>query len=367
MATGSSTIYSSHPTDISAAIPSSPSVLPVKSRCSKKKSKKRNQTKSESAAVTKAKRGTDSPSFNKDIMDNPIGLYLEDISHISLLSRQKEIALAKQIEAGKLATQKLNQADLTSAEIQHYRDVVAQGKRAKDELTEANYRLVISISKKYASQGVSFMDLIQEGNIGLIKAVNKFDYRRGYKFSTYATWWIRQAVTRALADQGRTIRIPVHMCERINRYSRTARELAQEHGREPTLEEIAEEMETTIEGVEQLRQIAQHPLSLEMPVGEEQESNLGDFIEDNNSSSLADAATLELLKERMDKVLASLNAREGRILKLRFGLYDGKTYTLEEVGQKFGVTRERVRQIEAAALRKLRHPRRSRPLKDFLA
>ncbi len=297
---------------------------------------------------------------------DPMTLYLEDISHISLLSREKEIALARKIETGELAEHKLRQNTLSPAEAELCQRQIEEGKRARDRLIEANYRLVISISKKYANQGVSLMDLIQEGNIGLIKAVKKFDYRRGYKFSTYATWWIRQAVTRALADQGRTIRIPVHMSERINRLARVSRDLAQILGREPNTKEIAKVMETTSKGIERIRQIAQRPLSIEIPVGEEQESNLGDFIEDHSQLPLAAVATQHSLKEHVDNILTSLNAREGRVLRLRFGLYDGKTYTLEEVGQKFGVTRERIRQIEAAALRKLRHPRRSRPLREFL-
>jgi RNA polymerase primary sigma factor len=298
---------------------------------------------------------------------DPISLYLEEISRISLLSRQKEVELATKIEAGNIATEKLESNDkLTSAEISNLHHTVKQGNIARDELIGANYRLVISITKKYASRGVAFMDLIQEGNIGLIKAVDKFDYRRGYKFSTYATWWIRQAVTRAIADQGRTIRVPVHMCERINKLARTNRELSQELGREPQPEELAKAMDTTPDGIQHIRRIAQHPLSLEMPIGEEQESNLGDFIEDNNNPTLNETTNTEALKELMDDVLNSLNAREGRVLQLRFGLVDGQPHTLEEVGQKFGVTRERVRQIEASALRKLRHPRRSRRLKDFL-
>jgi len=297
---------------------------------------------------------------------DPITLYLEEISRISLLNRKKEVQLAKKIEAGKIASRKLKEGNLSAGEAQRCRETIAQGNKARDQLIEANYRLVISITKKYASRGVAFMDLIQEGNIGLIKAVDKFDYHRGYKFSTYATWWIRQAVTRAIADQGRTIRVPVHMCERINKLGRASRDLAQQWGREPNTEEIAEAMETTAEGVQQIRRIAQHPLSLEMPIGEEQESNLGDFIEDNGNPTLSESTSSGVLKELMDDVLSSLNAREGRVLQLRFGLVDGQPHTLEEVGQKFGVTRERVRQIEAAALHKLRHPRRSRRLKDFL-
>ena len=303
---------------------------------------------------------------NNEVSNDPITLYLNEISQISLLSKKREVFLAKQIEAGALAVKKLCQDDLSAAEIFNCEEIVAQGNKARSELIEANYRLVISITKRYMSQGVSFLDLVQEGNLGLIKAVDKFDYRRGYKFSTYATWWIRQAVTRALADQGRTIRIPVHMCERISKLNKTTQKLTLELGRDPTTEEVAVAMDTGVEGITQLQKIAQHPLSLEMPVGEEQESNLGDFIEDDANLSLPDAAAQTLLRERMDRVLTSLTAREGRILRLRFGLYDGRHYTLEEVGQKFGVTRERVRQIEATALRKLRHPRRSRALKDFL-
>jgi len=306
--------------------------------------------------------------IGSDISSDPISLYLDEISRISLLSRKKEVQLAKKIEAGNLAAKKLktDRETLSTRDIKRCQRMIKLGNKARDQLIEANYRLVISITKKYASRGVAFMDLIQEGNIGLIKAVDKFDYQRGYKFSTYATWWIRQAVTRAIADQGRTIRVPVHMCERINKLARTNRELSQELGREPTLEELAESMETTSDGIQQIRRIAQHPLSLEMPIGEEQESNLGDFIEDDSSPTLSETANDEVLRELMDDVLSSLNAREGRVLQLRFGLVDGKPHTLEEVGQKFGVTRERVRQIEAAALRKLRHPRRSRRLKDFL-
>ncbi|RME49137.1 MAG: RNA polymerase sigma factor RpoD [Caldilineae bacterium] len=307
-----------------------------------------------------------SRAANSDLSDDPISLYLDEISHIALLNREKELALARKIEEGKEAARQLQQSDLSPEERARLQQRVEEGQKARDELISANYRLVISITKKYASLGVSFMDLVQEGNIGLIKAVDRFDYRRGYKFSTYATWWIRQAVTRAIADQGRTIRIPVHMCERINKLSRVTRELAQELGREPTIEEVAQEMDTTPRGVKRLCQIAQFPLSLEMPIGEEQESNLGDFIEDDSNLSLSEMTVQSLLRERMDRILSSLTAREGRILRMRFGLYDGKTYTLEEVGQKFGVTRERVRQIEAAALRKLRHPRRSRFLKEFL-
>jgi len=306
--------------------------------------------------------GNEVETFDHD----PMSLYLDDISHISLLSREEEVTLAKQIEEGARAETELLTPNITPLERHICQEKISAGVRARNRLIEANYRLVISVAKKYANQGVNFMDLIQEGNIGLIKAVKKFDYRRGYKFSTYATWWIRQAVTRALADQGRTIRIPVHMSERINKYTRTTRSLVQTLGRDPTLEEIAAAMETSVKGIKQLQKIIQHPLSIEKTIGDTQESNLGDFLEDSSSPTLSESATRHILKERMDRVLTSLSAREGRILRLRFGLYDGKTYTLEEVGQKFGVTRERVRQIEATALRKLRHPRRSRPLREFL-
>ena len=240
------------------------------------------------------------------------------------------------------------------------------GRKARCSLIEANFRLVVSIAKKYVGHGVSFMDLIQEGNIGLIKAVEKFEYQRGFKFSTYATWWIRQAVSRALSDQGRTIRVPVHMGERITQLSRVSRELVQRNGHPPTEEEIAQEMGITLRLLERIRQAAQYPLSLEMEIGEEMDSTLGDFIEDKNNPHPDDSTMCLLLSERMNDVLASLTAREHRVLQLRFGLQDGRSYTLEEVGQKFGVTRERIRQIEAKALSKLRHPRRSRRLRDFL-
>ncbi|OQY46079.1 MAG: RNA polymerase sigma factor RpoD [Anaerolineaceae bacterium 4572_78] len=302
----------------------------------------------------------------KDVADDLISVYLDEISHVSLLSRERELALAQKMEKGHVAAKKLARGVRSPTKAEQHRKLVRIGELARSELIESNYRLVVSITKKYISQGVSFMDLIQEGNIGLIKAVDKFDYHRGYKFSTYATWWIRQAVTRAIADQARTIRVPVHMYERINKISRVKRSLAQKLGQEPTIEELATAMDTTIEGIYQIYQVAQHPLSLEMPIGEEQESNLGDFIEDGDSMCLSESSSYEVLREKMENILDSLSAKEGRVIQLRFGLHDGRAYTLEEVGRKFGVTRERIRQIESSALRKLRHPRRSRCLKEFL-
>lgn len=297
-------------------------------------------------------------------VDDTIALYLKEISRIPLLTHAEEVRLAKAIERGKKAAFRLNQS-LNGDSREHLERQMEQGEEARLKLIEANFRLVVSIAKKYIGHGVSFMDLIQEGNIGLIRAVEKFEYRRGFKFSTYATWWIRQAVSRALSDQGRTIRVPVHMGERITQLSRVSRKLIQQNGHEPTEEEIAEEMGVSLRLLERIRQAAQFPLSLEMEVGEEMDSTLGDFIEDDNLAP-DDTAIRELLRERMEDVLSSLTAREGRVIQLRFGLQDGRAYTLEEVGQKFGVTRERIRQIEARALSKLRHPRRSRRLRDFL-
>ncbi|MDE2481142.1 MAG: RNA polymerase sigma factor RpoD [bacterium] len=289
-------------------------------------------------------------------LDDPVRMYLKEIGRVPLLSMEQEKSLAMRIEAGELELAKNGTADSR---------LVADGDEAKRQLTEANLRLVVSIAKKYVGRGMLFLDLIQEGNLGLIRAVEKFDYRKGYKFSTYATWWIRQAITRALADQARTIRIPVHMVETINRLIKISRQLLQELGREPAVEEIAEAMGLTPEKVREVMKISQEPISLETPIGEEEDSHLGDFIEDQEAVAPAEAASVMLLKEKMQDVLQNLTERERKVLVLRFGLEDGHQRTLEEVGQEFGVTRERIRQIEAKALRKLRHPSRGKALKDY--
>ncbi len=273
-------------------------------------------------------------------IEDPVRMYLKEIGKVPLLSAEEEIELAKRMELG--------------------------DQEAKKRLAEANLRLVVSIAKRYVGRGMLFLDLIQEGNLGLIKAVEKFDYRKGYKFSTYATWWIRQAITRAIADQARTIRIPVHMVETINKLIRVSRQLLQELGREPSPEEIAAEMNMPVERVREILKISQEPVSLETPIGEEEDSHLGDFIQDDNVPVPADAAAFTLLKEQLEEVLGTLTEREQKVLTLRFGLEDGRARTLEEVGKEFNVTRERIRQIEAKALRKLRHPSRSRKLKDYL-
>jgi RNA polymerase primary sigma factor len=301
-------------------------------------------------------------------IDDSISLYLKEIGQVPLLTAEEEVRLAKQMEIGRRARRRLVRGETTDDDNrEQLGKLVEEGKAAQDHLVKANSRLVVSVAKKYIGRGVPFLDLIQEGNIGLIRAVNKFDYRRGYKFSTYATWWIRQAVTRAIADQGRTIRVPVHMYEQINKLTRASRKLVQELGRQPTLEEIAEELDVPLRKVERIMRVAQRPLSLETPVGEEEDSYLGDFIEDVETAAPVDAASRSLLREELDDTLASLTPREVRILQLRFGLVDGYSYTLEEVGRKFGVTRERIRQIEAQALGRLRHPSRSRRLRDYLS
>ncbi|WP_137602470.1 RNA polymerase sigma factor RpoD [Paucilactobacillus nenjiangensis] len=294
--------------------------------------------KTEKEISSKELKDTSAPTGIK--INDPVRMYLKEIGRVNLLKADEEVKLAERIEAG--------------------------DEEAKQELAEANLRLVVSIAKRYVGRGMQFLDLIQEGNMGLMKAVEKFDYRKGFKFSTYATWWIRQAITRAIADQARTIRIPVHMVETINKLIRIQRQLLQDLGREPTPEEIGAEMDMPTEKVREILKIAQEPVSLETPIGEEDDSHLGDFIEDQDATSPADHAAYELLKEQLENVLDTLTDREENVLRLRFGLDDGRTRTLEEVGKVFGVTRERIRQIEAKALRKLRHPSRSKQLKDFL-
>lgn len=312
-------------------------------------------------------------------VEDPVRMYLKEIGKVPLLSADEEIELAQKMEAGSVAVEKIpllkerlaetgdeQEKEEIQAEIKALQLDVDRGSDAKKRLAEANLRLVVSIAKRYVGRGMLFLGLIQEGNLGLIKAVEKFDYRKGYKFSTYATWWIRQAITRAIADQARTIRIPVHMVETINKLIRVSRQLLQELGREPTPEEIAEEMKMPVERVREILKISQEPVSLETPIGEEEDSHLGDFIKDDNVPVPADAATFTLLKEQLEEVLGTLTEREQKVLTLRFGLEDGRARTLEEVGKEFNVTRERIRQIEAKALRKLRHPSRSRKLKDYL-
>ena len=312
-------------------------------------------------------------------VEDPVRMYLKEIGKVPLLSAEEEINLAQRMEAGKVATEKIQllkarmeetEDEAEKAEIQEEIKAMQKdidlGSDAKKRLAEANLRLVVSIAKRYVGRGMLFLDLIQEGNLGLIKAVEKFDYRKGYKFSTYATWWIRQAITRAIADQARTIRIPVHMVETINKLIRVSRQLLQELGREPSPEEIAAEMKMPVDRVREILKISQEPVSLETPIGEEEDSHLGDFIKDDNVPVPADAAAFTLLKEQLEEVLGTLTEREQKVLTLRFGLEDGRARTLEEVGKEFNVTRERIRQIEAKALRKLRHPSRSRKLKDYL-
>ncbi len=328
----------------------------------------------------------DSMADNVNIED-PVRMYLKEIGKVPLLSADEEIVFAKRMEAGKIASMVLEkqintkgtkdqlkkegikQEDIPTIKgksDEELQELIDSGNEAKNSLAEANLRLVVSIAKRYVGRGMLFLDLIQEGNLGLIKAVEKFDYRKGFKFSTYATWWIRQAITRAIADQARTIRIPVHMVETINKLVRVSRQLLQDLGREPTPEEIAQTMGITTERVREIIKIAQEPVSLETPIGEEGDSHLGDFIQDENVPVPADAAAFSLLQDQLQEVLNTLTPREQKVLRLRFGLDDGRARTLEEVGKEFNVTRERIRQIEAKALRKLRHPSRSKKLKDYL-
>ena len=307
-------------------------------------------------------------SFN---IDDPVRMYLKEIGKVPLLTADQEVELATAMTAGREAKERLDEAEangetLPAEELAQLKKQVKAGERAKQQLAEANLRLVVSIAKRYVGRGMLFLDLIQEGNLGLIKAVEKFDYTKGYKFSTYATWWIRQAITRAIADQARTIRIPVHMVETINKVIRVSRQLLQELGHDPSPEEISEEMNMPVDKVREILKIAQEPVSLETPIGEEEDSHLGDFIPDEAASEPSEAASFTLLKEQLVDVLSTLTPREEKVLKLRFGIEDGRTRTLEEVGKEFNVTRERIRQIEAKALRKLRHPSRSKKLRDFL-
>ena len=304
-------------------------------------------------------------------IDDPVRMYLKEIGKVDLLSPEEEVGLAQRMGAGAEAQAQMAELEEMGEAIpqevrEELKKLISDGEKAKQQLAEANLRLVVSIAKRYVGRGMLFLDLIQEGNLGLIKAVEKFDYTKGYKFSTYATWWIRQAITRAIADQARTIRIPVHMVETINKVIRVNRQLLQELGHDPTPEETAAEMNMSVDKVREILKIAQEPVSLETPIGEEEDSHLGDFIPDEDASEPSEAASFTLLKEQLVEVLSTLTPREEKVLKLRFGIEDGRTRTLEEVGKEFNVTRERIRQIEAKALRKLRHPSRSKKLKDFL-
>ena len=301
-------------------------------------------------------------------IDDHVKMYLKEIGKVNLLTPEEELSLAKRMADGETAKEQLEEIgeEIDEDTKKQIDLLIADGEKAKKSLAEANLRLVVSIAKRYVGRGMLFLDLIQEGNLGLIKAVDKFDYTKGYKFSTYATWWIRQAITRAIADQARTIRIPVHMVETINKLVRVSRQLVQELGREPTPEELAKELNMPVDKVREISKISQEPVSLETPIGEEEDSQLGDFIPDEDAPAPSEAASFVLLKEQLGAVLETLSEREAKVLRLRFGLDDGRARTLEEVGKEFDVTRERIRQIEAKALRKLRHPSRSKKLKDFL-
>lgn len=309
---------------------------------------------------------------NEDIHDlkdisssDSVGLYLKEMARVPLLNSEEEVSLAKRIEDGRAAEKKINKTP-DHKRVTEWKFLIQDGTSAREHLIKANTRLVVSIAKKYMTRGVPFLDLIQEGNLGLMKAVQKFDYRRGFRFSTYATWWIRQTITRAIADQGRTIRVPVHMSDRIRRLYRVARELEQSLGQKPSVEEIAEVMECEPRKVQWMLRVSWQPLSLEQPVGEDEDSELGNFIENDLEPSPSESAYSNMLKSKMEELLCTLTPREARILRLRFGMQNGRSYTLEEVGKKFGLTRERIRQIEGRALRRLRHPRRSRHLRDYL-
>lgn len=300
--------------------------------------------------------------------DDTVGLYLKEMAQVPLLTTEEEVELARRLEEGHRAAEKLEKANgnLSPEQREQLRLIVSDGLAAREHLIKANTRLVVSIAKKYIGRGVPFLDLIQEGNLGLMKAVEKFDFRRGFRFSTYATWWIRQTITRAIADQGRTIRVPVHMSDRIRRLYKAARQLEQTNGRKPTPEEIADVLDLEPRKVQWMLRVSWQPLSLEHPVGEEEDSELGSFIEDDTTPTPTESVQDHLLREKVEELLSTLTPREARILRLRFGLQNGRSYTLEEVGQKFGLTRERIRQIEGKALRRLRHPRRSRQLRDYL-
>ena len=301
--------------------------------------------------------------------DDTVGLYLKEMSRVPLLTTEEEVSLAKRIERGRLADARLARlnGNGSAKKRAEYQGQIQDMRLAREHLIKANTRLVVSIAKRYMGRGVPFLDLIQEGNLGLMKAVEKFDYKRGFRFSTYATWWIRQTITRAIADQGRTIRVPVHMSDRIRRLYKVARQLEQDMGRKASPEEIAHEMETDARKVQWMMRVSWRPLSLETPVGEEEDSELGAFVEDETTPTPTQSAYSNLLREKIEEVLSTLSPREARILRLRFGLHNGRSYTLEEVGQKFGLTRERIRQIEGKALRRLRHPRRARQLRDYLS
>jgi RNA polymerase primary sigma factor len=301
--------------------------------------------------------------------DDTVGLYLKEMSRVPLLTVDEEVSLAKRIERGRLAEKQLTRLNgsATARKRAEFQGRIQDMRLAREHLIKANTRLVVSIAKRYMGRGVPFLDLIQEGNLGLMKAVEKFDYKRGFRFSTYATWWIRQTITRAIADQGRTIRVPVHMSDRIRRLYKVARELEQDMGRKASPEEIAHEMDTDARKVQWMMRVSWRPLSLETPVGEEEDSELGAFVEDETTPTPTQSAYQNLLREKIEDVLSTLSPREARILRLRFGLHNGRSYTLEEVGQKFGLTRERIRQIEGKALRRLRHPRRARQLRDYLS